>query len=339
MSDVVLVTGVSGFLGGHIALELIRRGYTVLGSVRDLKRADQVRTTLARHGADVGKLDFVTLDLTSDKGWKEAMERVRFVQHVASPFAISMPKDPQELIGPAVGGVERALKAAFAGDVERVVMTSSMAAVMQGHGGRTRPYSDEDWTNLDSRRVNAYSRSKTLAERRAWKIAEEYGRTGDLVSINPSAIYGPLLDDDPGTSALLLMRLLRGEMPGVPPFNLPAVDVRDIAALQVAAMTAPEAGGKRLPVSSQSITLLQMARVLADALPEYKKSLPRFQLPGWFTRCYALFDKDVRDNLGELVSERKIDSSRARELLGAEFIPAREAVAAMGQSIVAQKLV
>src|SRR5690606_3013611 len=105
-------------------------GYTVRGSVRDLKKADKVRETLARAGADVSRLEFVALDLLSDEGWAEAMADVRYLHHVASPFFIRMPRDRNELIRPAVEGTTRALEAAFAGGVERAVLTSSMAAVM-----------------------------------------------------------------------------------------------------------------------------------------------------------------------------------------------------------------
>ena len=114
MVDTVLVTGVSGFLGGHVALELLKQGYRVRGSLRDLSRADKVRDTMRRNGGDPEALEFVELDLLKDDGWRDAMRDVRYVQHVASPFVTTMPKDPQDLIRPAVQGNERALGAAFA---------------------------------------------------------------------------------------------------------------------------------------------------------------------------------------------------------------------------------
>src|SRR5690606_14453090 len=133
MADRVLLTGISGFLGGHVALQLLAAGYTVRGSVRNLDRADKVRDTLGRAGADISRLEFVALDLLSDTGWADAAKDCRYLQHTASPFVMAVPKDKMELIGPAVQGTERALGAALAAGVERVVLTSSTAAIAYGH--------------------------------------------------------------------------------------------------------------------------------------------------------------------------------------------------------------
>ena len=117
MSDLVLLTGISGFLGGHVALALLKAGYAVRGSVRKLDKADKVRQTLAKAGADVSRLDFVALDLLDDKGWDAAMADVRFLQHTASPFVLEIPKDPNQLIRPAVDGTRRAIEAALRAEV------------------------------------------------------------------------------------------------------------------------------------------------------------------------------------------------------------------------------
>src|SRR5690606_11934370 len=163
-------------------------------------------------------------------------------------------------IGPAVAGTTRALEAAFGANVERVVLTSSMAAIMYGHDRtRTAPFTAADWTNLAGPGITAYNESKTRAERAAWDIAGRHGRRADLAVINPGNVYGPLLDDDPGTSVRLVKRLLDGSLPAVARLPMTAIDVRDVAALHLAAMITPEAGGRRFPASAATLTLLQMA--------------------------------------------------------------------------------
>ena len=340
MPDRVLLTGISGFLGGHVALQLLERGYRVRGSVRNLERAAKVRAMLARHGADISRLEFVALDLLADAGWDAAMDGVRFLQHTASPFVAEMPRDRGELVRPAVEGTKRALEAALSAGVERVVLTSSMAAIMYGHDpARTRPFIAADWTDLAGRDVNAYVESKARAERLAWEIMDGAGRHGDLVAINPGGILGPLLEDDPGTSAALIQRLMQGEVPAAPRISFIIVDVRDVAALHVAAMEKPEAGGHRYPTGSGTWDILEIADMLRAGLGADAGRLPRFRIPDWLVRAAALFDPVLRSNLGELGVVKHADTAAAEALLGHPFIPAADAVTATARSLIEYRLV
>ena len=338
-SDRVLLTGISGFLGGHVALELLRQGYTVRGSVRSLDKAEKVRKTLAAHGADVSRLEFVALDLLADEGWAEAVADVRYLQHVASPFVLEMPKDKDELIRPAVEGTRRAVTAAFAARVERVVVTSSIAAIVYGHTDYSRTFTTADWTNPESPKVTAYPESKLRAEREAWAVADSFGARDRLATINPGAILGPLLDDDVGTSGALVQRLLNGSMPAAPRMSFSIVDVRDVAAAQVAAMTAAEAGGKRHILSDREMTIFELARALRTALPQASARAPRFELPNWVVRLMGLFDPQIGSNTAELGHVRRVDGNSGRLLLARPTISGPDAAVATAQSLIAQCLV
>ena len=340
MADLVLLTGISGFLGGHVALELLKQGYSVRGSVRDLAKADRVKATLQKAGADLSRVEFVALDLSSDAGWDDAMRGVRYLQHTASPFVTIMPADRNVLIRPAVDGTRRALNAALAATVERIVVTSSMAAAAYGHDtSRTAPFGPADWTDLKGRGLNAYVESKTRAEREAWAIMDGVGRHDDLAVINPNYILGPLLDDDPGTSAELIARMMSGGMPVTARFYFPVVDVRDVAEAQVLAMTRPEARGRRFPMGSRPIPFLEVAQIVRRSMPEFGSRLPSREAPDWLVKASSLFVAEMRGNTGEVGVIRSTDATDAIKLLGHPMIAPEEAILTTARDLVAHGIV
>ena len=110
MADSVLVTGGTGFLGGHCIAQLLERGYDVRTTVRSAAREPAVRSTLDAAGIDAGsRLTFAVADLESDDGWTAAVAGCRYVLHVASPFPPVQPADADELIVPARDGSLRGL--------------------------------------------------------------------------------------------------------------------------------------------------------------------------------------------------------------------------------------
>lgn len=335
MSGRVLVTGVSGVIGGHVALALLYAGYTVRGSVRDPARADEVRATLSRAGANLSRLEIVELDLLEDRGWEAAAQGCRYLQHIASPISIRPPKDPDDLIRPAVEGTHRAVSAALAAGVERIVVTSSVAAIGAGHPlGRTTPFTGEDWSLTEGEGVYAYSESKTRAELEAWSLVEEAGRRDILATVHPSFVLGPLLSADPGGSSMIVRALINGAAPLAPRFKLDIVDARDVAALHVKAMTAPMAGGTRYLISAGSIMLPVLVASLRGAFPELSRRLPRLPAPDWLFRLYGRFNPDFRANLDALhPSWPGYDASPAERLLGRPFISPRVAALATAQSL------
>lgn len=339
MPDLALVTGISGYLGGHVALTLLNSGYAVRGSLRDMARADAVRSALSAAGADVTRLEFIPLNLLEESGWEAAMRGVRYLHHVASPFVIRQPRDRQELIRPAVEGTRRAVRTALAAGVERIVLTSSIAAIVYGHPRQRAPFTPADWTNPDAPHVSAYAESKLRAEREAWSVVESFGCPERLAVLNPAAIFGPLIDSDPGTSAALLLRLFKGSVPAAPRLTFSIVDVRDVAEAHLAAMRSPTAGGQRHILSEREMSILEIARTLASAYPERAGKLPKFEVPDLLVRLAGLFDRQIGDNAAEIGNRRAVDGSSGRHLLDHPYHPAPDTLAATAESLIRLGLV
>ncbi|MEM8602044.1 MAG: NAD-dependent epimerase/dehydratase family protein, partial [Bacteroidota bacterium] len=124
----VLVTGLTGYVGSYLTADLLRRGYAVRGTLRNAKKFERVRAALAEH-APIDKLTAVEADLLDAESWRAAVEGVTHIHHVASPFFVVQPEDPDEMIVPAREGTLNVLRAATEAGVQRVVLTSSLVAV------------------------------------------------------------------------------------------------------------------------------------------------------------------------------------------------------------------
>jgi nucleoside-diphosphate-sugar epimerase len=315
LAETVLVTGGSGYLGGWCIIELLRNGYDVRTTVRDLEREPGVRANISSQVDPGDRLEVVAADLLSDQGWPGAVAGCDYVLHVASPFPPKQPKDPDELIVPAREGTLRVLRAALDAGSKRVVVTSSIAAIRLAEGAEAHTLTEEDWTDPNAPGLTPYVRSKAIAERAAWNLVAERGEEERLATINPGAIIGPVLSDDRSYSLEAVERLLDG-MPGVPNLGFSFVDVRDVADLELRAMTSPEAGGNRYIAVTEWMWFEDVARVLKERLGERAAKVPTRKVPDFVVRTMALFDGGLKSVVGGLGKRNDISSEKARTTLG-----------------------
>jgi dihydroflavonol-4-reductase len=321
VTDRVLVTGATGFIAQHCILQLLEAGYDVRGTARESGRTKEIADTLAPHLRDDAKVRLsnfavVAANLTSHEGWPAAVTDCRYVLHVASPLPRSAAKNDDELIIPARDGTLRVLRAANEAGVERVVLTSSISAVVYGND-RSKTFDESDWTNLNGTRLGAYDKSKTIAERAAWNFMDELGAdaTMKLVVINPGLVLGPLLSADWGTSGELVKRIIDHDIPAIPDISLAMVDVRDVASAHVSALTSTEAAGQRFICAEANHSMMEVAVILQRHLGPRGYKIPTRRLPSIAIRLMALFDSTVRLAMNDLGTRQNVKNDRLRTVL------------------------
>lgn len=334
-SKKVLLTGVTGFLGSHTTIQLLEKGYQVLGTMRDLSRSEAIRNVIAVHTDKVDNLSFAQADLSDDSVWQDLAKGVDYIQHIASPFPRVLPKREEDLIEPAKRGTLSIMEAAAANRVKRVVLTSSTGSIMYGKekDQRNRTFTEADWTDVTNKKDSTpYFRSKTIAEKAAWDFIKQDQSGLELSTVCPGAILGPVLEKDFGTSANLIIKTMDGSAPAMPKIGFDTVDVRSVADLLIRAMESPKAANQRYIGSAGYLSFMNVANILREAYPNHK--IPKYYLPNFAVRLYANIDPSLKPVLLDLGTERKLDHSKAKQDLGWQPIDNQEAVLACAESVI-----
>ena len=326
MSKTVLVTGGTGFVGAHIILQLLQKGYNVRTTLRSISSKDKVIDTLKSNGITTfDNLAFVEADLSKDDNWEVAMKGCDYVLSVASPVFFTIPKDENEVIRPAREGIVRILKAARNASVKRVVMTSNFGAVGFSNKNPNNATTEVDWTNPNEKGLSTYEKSKLLAERAAWDFIKKEGGNLEFATINPVAIWGPSLSAHVSGSFVLFDLLLSGKP--IPNLPLNIVDVRDVADLHIRAMTNPDANGQRFIASADGqISLPEIAALLKNKKPDVAKKISSIKIPNWVIFLAALFNKQANEAALFLRMSRNVSNAKAKKILGWKPISNNEEV-------------
>lgn len=335
----VLVTGASGFIGSHVVGTLLSRGYRVRGSVRDpsdTKKTAHLGKLAAQAGA-ADALELVAADLEHPGAFDDAVRGCPWVCHVASTVKLRADDPQREIVDVAVEGTKNVLgSVARASEVRRVVLTSSIAAVVDESKPLDFVFDESSWNESSTVSESPYPLSKALAEKAAWAFVEALPEAErfSLVTMSPTFVLGPVLTKAHGRSSPGVIRdLLTGKFPLVPNFHWGIVDVRDVALGHVLALEMPEAEGRHI-LNEQGAWLVDMAKILREAFPG--KKVPRWRMPDFAMYGVALFDKRLtrsflRRNLGVA---RRIDASKSREALKLHYRPLEDTLRDTARSFI-----
>jgi dihydroflavonol-4-reductase len=258
MSDTVLVTGASGFVGSSVARKLAERGH----HVRVLMRKTSPTTNLA--GLDAEAVEGDMMDAAS---MRNAMRGARYLFHVAADYRL-WARDPEEIVRNNREGTRNVMDAALDAGVEKVVYTSSVATLKPIAGKSV----GEDSRHSEQTAVGAYKRSKVVAERVVETMIAERNLPATIV--NPSTPIGPR-DIKPTPTGRILVEAATGRMPAYVDTGLNLVHVDDVADGHLLALDKGRIG-ERYILGGQDATLAQMLAVIAELS---NRKPPRINLP------------------------------------------------------------
>ncbi|KAG6817899.1 hypothetical protein H0H93_006930 [Arthromyces matolae] len=288
--QLILVTGITGFIAGQIANAFLEAGYRVRGTTRG-EKAKLLSDTI-----NVPGLEFVRVDDVASDDLSEAMKDVYAVIHVASPLPARA--SVAETLSTAISGTLHLLTETTKAGIKKTVITSSFGALLDpdlrsGFAGLT--FDHKSWGVASRETAEAkseddyyvYFSSKILAEKAVWDYAKEHPEL-DIATVLPGFVFGPFADHYPLPSLSLLATASNGYMymlaqgglpPLVPPFT---VDVRDVAKTHVLALSVgpKPLGEKRYISNSGNITWGEAAVALKKAHPELKLADSFPDLPG-----------------------------------------------------------
>ncbi|MCG8699046.1 MAG: NAD-dependent epimerase/dehydratase family protein, partial [Bacteroidales bacterium] len=276
-----------------------------------------------------GNLEFCELDLLKDDGWDNAVKDCDFVMHVASPFFSKIPKDENELIKPAVEGTQRALKAAYKAGIKRVVLTSSMVAMLGDIMGDEH-INQNSWTMVNAKNATAYLKSKTLAEKSAWEFIKD--KEMELVTIHPGPVYGPTLSNDlSGESLSLFKRIITGELKQMIHASINMSDVRDVAKIQVKALENKAATGQRIIVATETAQSFQEITALLNA-NGYEKVGTKV-IPNFMVKFLANFNSEMKGMMPYVGKKYQGDITNTKNIFNWSPVPFEKMVLDTAESV------
>lgn len=316
MVQTLCVIGASGFLGSHVVAQALEKGFKLRAVMRNPEDATKTSWLMKLPNAE-GNLTFHSGDLDKPGSFDEAIKGSDAVVVCAFPETPSEPK----LIETVKGGALDILKSCTSHGVKTIVLTSS--------GGSTNPKEGEPpvkneldhWSDPDYQiSQGKYSpAAKTLMDQAALQYGKDHPELR-VVVLNPNLIMGPMFQPElpeKGSLKMLLAILKRERLEKIPNGSMSVIDVRDLAALELAAVENPEAKGRYFGVL-RSFHWKEIMEAIHEVYPQFE--VPPLGYEGDDVRP-TQFDHSRKESLGVQLRDLKaifndaINDLKARKLL------------------------
>ncbi|KAK7002414.1 epimerase domain-containing protein [Favolaschia claudopus] len=309
--ELIFVTGASGFLGSHVVLQLLEKGYRVRAAARGAK-ADHLKSTYSRYGERVEVVKIT--DIAHDQ-FPDAFVGVDAIIHVASPLAGRA--EPKVMLASAVEGTLNVVTQGEKAGIKRIVVTSSIVTVMNPNNS----YTDKDWNPVTKEMaleqgspMLTYVGSKKFAELALWEWADKHPHV-EITTLNPPFLYGPFTPHYPLpkpeffalSSNIILYNLLFPDSPNPFPSFTHCADIRDVASAHIRALNSPptaQVGRKRIVFSSPTgLSLKDTIELIAAKRSALKDRLVTATPPVFPTDVMPMDFKRVEEVLGMKIED------------------------------------
>ncbi|MGB0589259.1 MAG: NAD-dependent epimerase/dehydratase family protein [Myxococcota bacterium] len=337
MTEPVCITGATGFVGSHIVDAFLAAGIPVRAAVRspdDPEKTGPLKVMAEHHGT---ALSFHAADLATPGSFDEALSGSAGLIHVAAVARLAAPDPQRQIVDPSIDGARNVLTAATEAGIQRVVLTSSIAAVGDYRSAQGRALNEADWNDAATLKTNPYGYAKTQAERLAWELSE--AAPWSLAVINPGMVMGPVFNKRHCRASPITVRdILKVAAPANPRICLPIVDARDVAAAHLIAYQRQDVSGRHVLVNGNR-WLKDMAVSLDKAFPE--RNIRTGELPSFMVKLVALFSKALDGKVLADILDREphYDGSHATTALGITYRDLEQSIMDTAQSMVSQGFV
>jgi nucleoside-diphosphate-sugar epimerase len=330
--SIITVTGGTGYIASWIVKDLLELGHTVRITVRDKSNTGKYQHLLDIEKSSTGTLEVFEADLLSIGSFDNAVKGAEYVIHTASPFFLDDTGDTKaKLVEPAVNGTKNLLESVNkSSSVKRVVLTSSLAAIYGDNqdmvNQNLKTLDESIWNTTSSLTHNAYSYSKTMAEKAAWEMQKKQNRW-DLVTIHPGFVMGPSLTKRvDSTSINTILRIVRGEFKtGAPDLEFIFSDVRDISNGHILAAFTQKANGRYI-IANESGNIVTIGKIIEEAYPGIYK-VPKNGIPKLLVWLIApvvgLTRNFVKNNIGYSI---KANNSKSIAELGIKYHSLKDSI-------------
>ncbi|EAM51046.1 hopanoid-associated sugar epimerase [Crocosphaera watsonii WH 8501] len=277
MSIKAFVTGGTGFIGANLIRLLLKKGYEVRALVRPQSSLENLKPL---------DIEIIKGDL-NDINLSEKIRGCNVLFHVAAHYSLYQ-ADKEQLHNSNVLGTRSILQAAKQANIERIIYTSSVAAIGVGNPGEIVNETHQSPVN---ELVGHYKKSKYWAEQEAKKAII---KGQDIVIVNPSTPIGPL-DIKPTPTGEIILRFLRRQMPAYVDTGLNIIDVRDVAQGHLLALEKGKTG-ERYILGNKNLSLKALLEELSQ-LTGLKA--PQQTLPLWLPLTVAWVEETLLSPLGK----------------------------------------